>query len=191
MSKSALVEPGRYRGKVVDHDMGRASTGTPQVAVQFEFVDKAGDTRRLTWYGYFTTATLSSEHGVLKQLRELGWDVDKANWDMAQLGRRTDKNPVGGALMGLEADITIEKDKDQNGKETRKIEWINAEGGIGMKTRAETPEDIAAWIKEVRAAAGGQQAPRQARPAQTANPSPSAPSAAPSTKAASADDLPF
>ena len=33
---SSLVEVGRYRGKVVDHDIGKSSKGTPQVAVQFE-----------------------------------------------------------------------------------------------------------------------------------------------------------
>lgn len=190
MSKN-LVEPGRYRGRVVDHEIGKAGTGTPQVAVQFEFTDKAGETRRMTWYGYFTTATISSEHGVLKQLRELGFDVEKEKWNLGLLGRKTAVNPGGGVLMGREADITIEKDKDKDNNETRKIEWINAEGGIGMKVRAETPEDIAAFIKEVRANAGGgtsaKPAAAQAAKTETAKPAATKEVAASPAK----DDLPF
>ena len=185
---SSLVEVGRYRGKVVDHDIGKSSKGTPQVAVQFEFVDKRNEARRLTWYGYFTTATIGSEHGVVKQLKELGFDLDKEGWDkLKKLGRKSTVNPEGGALMGLEADITVEKD-EYEGKETRKIAWINSEGGMGMKVRAETPEDIANFIKEVRANAGGQAVPKpQAVKPATAATATAAPAAAAPPK----DDLPF
>lgn len=189
MAKKELVAIGRYHGKVIDHDIGKASTGTPQVGVQFEFVDKSGETRSLTWYGYFSPALISSENGVFKQLRELGWDVEKNNWNLAMLGRKSEANPAGGALMGLEADITVGKKDTQNGEEGREIRWINSEGGVGMKDRADTPEDIAQFIKEVKANASGA-APARPAAAKTAKPA-DKPAAAGAAVAPKGDDLPF
>jgi hypothetical protein len=187
---STLVEVGRYRGKVVDHDIGKSSKGTPQVAVQFEFTDKRNEVRKITWYGYFTTATMSSEHGVIKQLGELGFDVEKEGWKLGKLGKRSAANPDGGVLVGREADITIEKD-EYDGKETRKVAWINSDGGMGMKVRAETPEDIANFIKEVRANASGTVSEKPAARSEAAKPSGGKGAAAPAETAKKGDDLPF
>lgn len=191
---------GRWPAKVIDHDLGKSSKGTPTAAILFEFQDSEDVTHRITAYLHFSPDTIAAEHGVVKQFRELGFDLDKNNWAIEKIAKKSAMNPDGGALMGLEADITIE-DVDYEGKKQRKVRWINAPGsGIGMKDHADTPEKLKEIAGYVRSIAGGASVPKPAAPTQTAAAATrektevasgkSAPVAAPKSSKP-ADDLPF
>lgn len=199
MTERILPPVGRWPAKVLDHDLGKAGNGTPQVAILFEFQDSDDATHRITAYLFFTPDTIASEHGVLKQLRELGFDLEKHNWALEMLAKKSDANPTGGALIGLEADITVEADEYQ-GKQKRKVAWINTPGGgMGMKDRADTPEKLKELAGYVRSIASGATVKKPAAPASTAAATrektevasgKSAPAAAPKS-GKPADDLPF
>ena len=50
-----LTPEGIYRATVVEVDMGKASTGTRQLAILFEVSRGSFEARRFTWYGFLNT----------------------------------------------------------------------------------------------------------------------------------------
>lgn len=197
MTERILPPIGRWTGKVIDHDVGRSGKGeTPTAWILFSFQDASDVTHEVQCYLYFSEKTIALEHGPLKQLRELGFDLEASGWAFEKLGKKSDANPSGGALMGLEADITVERD-EHNGKVKHEVAWINkpGTGAAGLKDRANTPEKLKELAGYVRSLASGSAAPRPSTAAATREKAEvasgkSAPAAAPKS-GKPADDLPF
>jgi hypothetical protein len=192
------VPTGRFRAKVTEHDMGQTKTENPQVAIGFAFeaeseVDGAavGPVKHnITAYLVFTEKTISGEYGVCASLRALGWDPDENGWKVEQLARKTEDNPDGGVLVGREADITVEYE-EYDGKSRPKVKWINPPGGgLGLKDRCNSKEEVGSMAERIRALTGTAPAPqtapvKPAAPARTAAKASAAPAS--SAKKGAAD----
>lgn len=107
---------GNYRARALDMQLGTASTGTEQVAVEFELLDEPHVGMRVPWYGYFTDA---SAERTMESLRIAGWKSDDL----------TDKSGLG----ETEVSLKIGPEPYQ-GKTTTKVQFVNRLGGIAMKT---------------------------------------------------------
>jgi len=131
---------GRFQAKVIDHTIGRASTGTIQCGIQFAFKDEDDNPRTLWDYLPITEDALSGQWGTTHRLRNLGWDPVENGGNFKELGRKSEFNEEGGVLMGTDCSITTEIDK-YRGDEKLRIAWINEAGGGGMKDDASRDED--------------------------------------------------
>lgn len=162
MPEKTLPTPGRWRGRVTDHDMGRSSKGNIQVAIGFAYEDSEGVQNRAVYYGVFTDKTLASEYGPLYALKNLGFDLAAENFSdkaFAALGAKSAENSLGGALIGREADITVSHE-EYEGEMRAKVDWVNTPGGGLMKDRLEGAQDIrsaAAQIRSMLQGGGGPQ----------------------------------
>lgn len=130
---STLV-PGTYNARGVDAQLGMASTGSEQVAVELEITDEGFAGQRITWFGYFTEQT---QQRTFESLRLLGWEGD----DLSDL-RGIDRNPVR---------VVLENDTYDN-KTRLKVRWINGPGGIALKTPL-TGDQARAFAARMKAAA--------------------------------------
>ena len=107
-----MIPEGNYRARAVEADLAHAKTGSEQVAVAFEIVERDNQGAQVTWYGYFTEKT---RERTLRSLRYCGWDG-------ASLA---DLSSVGTA----EVEIVIEHEPDQNGVLRERVRWVNRVGG--------------------------------------------------------------
>lgn len=108
---------GTYRAKALEGDMGRASTGTEQVAVLIEL--ETGD--RLTWYGYFSDAAAER---TIESLLAMGV---------------TDLETLAG--LGSQHFEVVVDDEEYQGKTRTKVKFINRlGGGVAMKSRMNEAE---------------------------------------------------
>ena len=107
---------GIYRAHPVESEaiMCKASTGTPQVAVEFELLNEGFVGDRITWYGFLTDAAIKN---AVKGLRNCGWVGTK--WDETII---IDTN--------AEVDLDITPDT-YNGKTISKVQWVNKPGESG------------------------------------------------------------
>jgi len=115
----ALIPPGTYTAKAVEHGFGRTSTGKDQVAIRFEITqDGPGKGRRLSWYGYFTPET---KDRTFESLEAAGWE-GKSLADMSGLG-------------STECALVIEHEPDYQDKNLvrERIRWVNRIGGLALK----------------------------------------------------------
>lgn len=185
VTQGVICPEGRFDAKVVATDLGVAGSGNPQVAISFGFVDSTGKQWNLPWYGTFSPNAIAKPKALIEPLGVLGWDADKEGWDPSKLARKSEENPAGGALIGREASLVVShedvEEKGLNGKyvpvlcdDTRKplrravVQWINAPGGGAMmKEPITTKAGLANVASLIKAAAGGQQAPRPSTGAST------------------------
>lgn len=125
-----MIPNGTYKAKGVEAALGKASTGTHEVAVLLEVTsgDHAGT--RLTWHGYFTEKTTDR---TLESLRYLGWEGD----DLSKLE----------GISANEVSIVVERetyeDRDGVTQERAKVRWINGAGGVAIKDRLDDADAIA------------------------------------------------
>ena len=112
-----MIEAGTHQARANSWALGKASTGTVQVAVEFGL----SDGRSITWFGPLTEKAL--EHTV-KGLRACGWE----GADISELAVPTcglDKNEV---------ELVVEVE-EYNGETRAKVRWVNAVGG-GLRMAA-------------------------------------------------------
>jgi hypothetical protein len=107
-----MLKPGRYKASIVKHAITETKSGDPQAVVTFDF-DADGNQQQMTWYGSFKEG--KAREITIRALLVCGL---KGN------------NPAGPLEIGREVMLTIESEKDQNGKERLRIRWINPLGGI-------------------------------------------------------------
>jgi len=132
-----LLAPGDYRGKAMEAQVGEAGTGTPQVAVRFDFLDY--DETNRVWYGYFTP---SSMENTFKALRTAGWKGNDLE-DLSDLF--SDNDPP-------EVVLVVQHEPDQQGNMRDRIRFINSVGssaGAMLKKKLEGKDlsDFAARMK--------------------------------------------
>lgn len=104
----------KYRARAKEWSLGYASTGTPQVAVYFEFLDE-GVGGGITWFGFLSEKALES---TVRGLRNCGWEGDELA-DLTGL----DKNEV---------ELVVEME-EYNGQTRPKVRWVNRAGGAAVK----------------------------------------------------------
>jgi hypothetical protein len=128
------IGAGRHAVKVVNHQLGKSSTGTAHVAVLFE--DPEGG--RITWYGYLTDAALER---TIASLRILGWDPTKHDG-------RIDSLHNSGLLVDAEAEVVVEMET-YNGETRPKVKWVNeVGGGMGEGMPAEEALSFASSLRQ-------------------------------------------
>jgi hypothetical protein len=122
---------GKYRARAVESGLGKASTGTEQVAVKFQLLD---ENLSIVWYGYFSDKTYER---TVESLRSCGWKGS----DPTELD-----NFATSGLGAEEVELVIEQETsiDQSGGQgTRaRVRWVNkpGAGGIGLKAKMEPDE---------------------------------------------------
>jgi hypothetical protein len=125
---------GRRLAKVVAHQLGESSTGTPHVAVLFENAEGA----RITWYGYLSDAALER---TLSSLRILGFDPSQHN-GMLDVLHGTQ------LLVSREAELVVETEV-YNGEPREKVKWVNeVGGGMGKGMEADKAKGFAASLRQ-------------------------------------------
>jgi hypothetical protein len=125
------MEKGRYRAKAVAWQLGEASTGTPQVGVEFAIED--GDHKGERISGYFALSDAAAEY-TLEKLRNCGWTGN----DITEL--ENDKT-MGSKVVELvvEPEDQVKNGKpvidDESGevKQRLRIQFVNRAGGLAMK----------------------------------------------------------
>jgi len=138
----------RVMGKVVASALGKASTGTEQVAVQFEYKDEQGQPHTITWYGYFSSE--KAQEIADDALKALGWDPAKNGWNYYVLNDDTSDNPI----LGKTASLVLVEDTDLDGNPRMKVKFVNAGGGAMMKERMD-PDAARAFSAKMRARVSG------------------------------------
>jgi hypothetical protein len=107
---------GRLRAKLVDWQMGLASTGNEQIGVLFELLDPPFQGRSITWYGSWTVDAFPI---TVRALKEMGW----TGVQIATLKHELRK--------GTEVVLVCEVE-EFNGKPRSKVKFVNRAGEIRM-----------------------------------------------------------
>lgn len=119
------VQPGTYRARVVNYTLSTTKTGNPQVEVLFEFSQGEGvhaSHHQIRWWGQLTEKAIPY---TLKNLITMGYR-GTTNDDFARLAEGVE----GGMIdLGLEVDLVMELEPNDQGKAFLKVKWINAPGG--------------------------------------------------------------
>lgn len=131
---SEILEAGRYRAKAREWDLGKASTGTVQLGVSFDLLDRPGQS--IAWYGFFTEAALKT---TVKAMRSMGWQGSDPSECAAS----------GGGLDANEVLLVVEHEQDQDGQLCARVRWVNSMGGLGMKEQLQG-QDLKAFGAQLR-----------------------------------------
>lgn len=164
-----MIAPGKYLGTPVSAALGFTSSGKEQIAVQFEFLEPAGE--KLTWYGFFTDATFDR---TIESLRACGWTGSSLDEFSAEA-------LPAGVNRQVELVVTHE---EYNGKTSARIAFVNNVGG-GMALKSAMSSDqaraFAAKMKgRIAALSGGVPPAAKTTPRATPRPRPApAPAAVP------------
>ena len=110
------LQPGDYRAKSIGAQLGKAGTGTEQVAVKFSLLDFPQQT--ITWFGYFSPNAFDI---AMRGLRSAGFVGDDLS-DLSSLNE--DVSP--------EVVLVIDNETYQ-GKTRAKVQFINSTGGVALK----------------------------------------------------------
>jgi hypothetical protein len=145
-----MIPEGTYSAKAIEAALGRAGTGTEQIAVRLRITSGEHEGAEITFYGYFSE---KATQRTLESLRHLGWTSD----DITSLE----------GLGDTEASIVIEHEEDQRTGEPRpRVKWVNGPGsGLAMKERLAPGEAkaLAARLKGAAIASRGGAAPPNGR----------------------------
>ena len=152
-----MIAPGKYLGTPVSAALGFTSSGKEQIAVQFGFLEPAGE--RLTWYGFFTDATFDR---TIESLRACGWTGSSLDEFTAEA------LPAG---FNQQVELVVQHEEYQ-GKTQVRVAFVNKVGG-GMALKSAMSSDqaraFAAKMKgRIAALSGG--VPPAAKPAPRAVP---------------------
>jgi hypothetical protein len=105
----------KKRAHAINAAVGRASTGTHQIAIEFEYRDEPGG---ITYYGPLTDAAFEF---TMKAIRTAGFEGDDIS-DLSSL--------CNGAAPDV---MLVIGPEEYNGKTTIKVKFINSLGGLALK----------------------------------------------------------
>jgi hypothetical protein len=167
----------KKRARAINAAVGKASTGTVQIAIEFEFLDEVGG---ITYYGALSDAAFEY---TMKAIRTAGFVGD----DISDLSSLQNDAP--------EVVLVIEPE-EYNGKVTRKVKFINSAGGLALKDALQG-DDLAQFARKLkgkiigydRSAGATKAAPRGTANSQRSHASDSEPS--PFSSPSGGDDIPF
>lgn len=121
----------KKRAKAVNAAIGKASTGTHQIAIEFQFLDETGG---ITYYGPLTDAAFEY---TMRAIRTAGFVGD----NLADLSPLCDGSaPEVMLVIGPE---------EYNGKITRKVKFINSLGGLALKDALQG-EELEAFARRMK-----------------------------------------
>lgn len=115
---------------------------TENVVVTLEIQDGPDKGQKITWRGYLTEGTWER---TVQSLRYMGWTGD----DLANI-----------SALPTAVDIVIDHET-YNGKTRAKVQWVNKQGGTGIKSNLDTTSKTALaakWksrVKAIKAEGGG------------------------------------
>jgi hypothetical protein len=121
----------KKRAKAIGAAIGKASTGTHQIAIEFQYLDEQGG---ITYYGPLTDAAFEY---TMKAIRTAGFQGD----DLSNLSSLTGEQTP-------EVMLVVEPD-DYNGKVTMKVRFINSMGGLAL-TNALQGDELSAFAKKMK-----------------------------------------
>jgi hypothetical protein len=124
-----MLDKGTYRARGIEGGLGVAGTGTEQVAVRLRITEVPHEGESAVWYGYFTEKT---KRRTLEALIALGWSGD----DLSDLS----------GIDANEVEIVVDHEPDREGEMRARVKWINAPGGLGMKTQMQ-PADAKSFAR--------------------------------------------
>jgi hypothetical protein len=127
-----MIQRQTAKARAVEWALGTTGTGKEQIAIRFQILEGEDMGQYITYYGYFTEATLER---TLESLDHCGWEGDNLT-DLTGL----DKNDVH---------IVIDHEPDEEGKLRARVRWINSAGGIALKDRMD-PGQAAAFAARMR-----------------------------------------
>ncbi len=142
-----ILPKGKHRARARDWSIGEAGTGTKQIGVDFDLLDRPGECQ--PWYGYFTEKALDS---TMKALRAMGW----TGYDLSELADR------GGGLDTNEVILVVdhESETDRSGQPMvddqgevlmrARTRWVNPVGWVAMKKTLEGG-DLRSFAAEMKA----------------------------------------
>lgn len=111
------MQNGKYRARALSWDLGNASTGTPQIGIDFEFLDHPGQT--MNAFLYFTDETFDR---TIEALCAMGWTGN-------DLDNITDLNRN-------EVNVTVKAELNPKTNQMEpKIQFVNSTGGVAMKQK--------------------------------------------------------
>lgn len=102
---------GTYTATVIDHAISEARSGNLQAVVTFGF-EVAGAQHTLRWYGSFSEKALKHTAKALLACGLRG------------------NNPAGPLEIGKKVSIVVDIEKDEQGRETNKVRWVNPVSSI-------------------------------------------------------------
>jgi hypothetical protein len=120
----------KKRARAINAAVGKASTGTHQIAIEFEFLDEGGG---ITYYGPLTDAAFEY---TMKAIRTAGFEGD----DLSDLSSLTNEPPEVVLVIGPE---------EYQGKITRKVKFINSSGGLALKDALQG-DDLTAFARKMK-----------------------------------------
>lgn len=120
----------KKRARAIGAAIGKASTGTHQIAIEFEFLDEQGG---ITYYGPLTDAAFEY---TMKAIRSAGFQGD----DLSNLSSLSMDTPEVMLVIGPE---------EYNGKVTRKVKFINSMGGLALKDALQG-DDLASFARRMK-----------------------------------------
>src|SRR4051812_31922480 len=127
------MQKARYRAKAVSWQLGEASTGTPQVGIEFEVQDGEHQGERIS--GYFALSDAAAKY-TLEKVRNCGWTGN----DICELDDATASASMAANIVELvvEPEFQIKEgrtvvDEDGKIKERLRIQFVNRGGGLAMK----------------------------------------------------------
>jgi hypothetical protein len=121
----------KKRAKAISAAIGKASTGTHQIAIEFQYLDEQGG---ITYYGPLTDAAFEY---TMKAIRTAGFQGD----DLSDLSSLTGEQTP-------EVMLVIGPD-EYNGKVTMKVKFINSMGGLALKDALQGDE-LTAFAKRMK-----------------------------------------
>lgn len=123
----------RYQARAVSWSLGEASTGTPQVGVEFEVQD--GDHKGERIAGYFALSDAAAEY-TLEKLRNCGW----TGTDIGELESPENSGSMAANVVELVLEPEQQKkegqlltNEDGSPKLRLRIQFVNRAGGLAMK----------------------------------------------------------
>lgn len=120
------IAAGKYRGKAKEWGIGKAGTGTVQVAIRFDLLDVVSEQGVCDSINYYGALSEAAYPFTVKALRACGWQ----GCDLTELENN------GGGLDAQEVQLVVELE-DYNGETRAKVRWVNTLGGLAMKDTLE------------------------------------------------------
>jgi len=128
------------------------------MAVLFEITEGPLAGQRITWYGYFTDATIER---TLESLEHAGWDGESELSAPKGLGSKT-------------CSIVVQHE-EYDGKMRAKVAWVNGSAGLALK-QALSKEEALSFDKRMKATLAERRMKRaQQTPAASSKPDPRKP----------------
>jgi len=123
---STLLQPGTYKGQILDYGIKKTSKGDPSPTIAFEVHDSAGVVHKVYWQGSWNGKALDL---TMEALLVCGLKSPQSLKHLAE-------GNISGVLdreLVLDLDIGIEVNSNDPSKKYNRVNWINLSGAAKFK----------------------------------------------------------